>query len=122
MIVRSQLRTIDVTADSCQASVMPAESDESLTPTEGARVRLVRRVESPEAVDFAVTLFLPSQTLEGDATLSRTTGEATLRGLDDAPPWAATYALALLRQLWTSRREPGARFPHRVLRWRPDKG
>ncbi|MBX3248509.1 MAG: hypothetical protein KF901_15135 [Myxococcales bacterium] len=100
---------------------MPTETDEALTPTEGARVRLIRRAESPEQVELDVTFFLPERTLEGHATLARQTGEVTLRDLDAAPAWVTTYALALLRQLWTSRREPGAAFPHRVLRWRPEK-
>lgn len=97
---------------------MDGTMDESLKPESGARVLLRRRAQDEARVEFGVTLHLPDGAIEGSASLDRASGRGELTELDDAPEWLRTYVLALLRQLWTSRREPSATFPHRVLRWR----
>ncbi|MCU0676057.1 MAG: hypothetical protein MUE69_25100 [Myxococcota bacterium] len=94
--------------------------DDSLRPQSGARVLLRRRDQDASRVVYALTLHLPEGAIEGEATLHRESGRGEL-SIDGAPDWLATFVLALLRQLWTSRRDPTATYPHRVLRWREAK-
>lgn len=94
--------------------------DDSLRPESGARVLLRRRSQDDTQVVYAVTLHLPDGAIEGEAQLDRASGRGELT-IEGGPDWLRTFVLALLRQLWTSRREPTATYPHRVLRWREAK-
>jgi len=94
--------------------------DDSLRPESGARVLLRRRSQDATRVVYSLTLHLPEGAIEGEATLDRDSGRGAL-SIEGAPDWLSTFVLALLRQLWTSRRDPTATYPHRVLRWREAK-
>ena len=93
---------------------------DELRPETGARVELRRRRQDDARVVYAVRLYLPRGPLDGEATLDRATGRGEVE-IEDAPDWLRAFVVGLLRQIWTSRREPEATFPHRVLRWREAK-
>ncbi|MCB9602051.1 MAG: hypothetical protein H6720_17165 [Sandaracinus sp.] len=94
---------------------------DELRPETGARVELRRRSQDEARVVYAVRLHLPEGPIDGEATLDRATGRSELE-VEGAPEWLRSFATGLLRQIWTSRRDADATFPHRVLRWREAKG
>ena len=112
----------------CRVGSRPISvSDESLTPTDGARFLLERQAETGETATYRAAIFTPSATFEGHATLAEDGTVALAMTSDGAGADHVEY-LEMLAKL-TARAAAKKRadgmppWPARVLRWRgPGRG
>lgn len=76
---------------------------------------------SADEVRYRVTLYATDAEWSGMGTIHADDGRVVVADFGDCDPpgWLADGAVAFLKTVWNAhRREPGARWPRRVFRWR----
>lgn len=100
-------------------------SDDSLTPTEGARFLLERQAEAGATATYRAAIFTPTATFEGRATLAEdgTIALAIEGALADHVETLEMLAKLTARSAAKKRADGMPPWPARVLRWRgPGRG
>jgi len=102
-------------------------SDDSLTPTEGARFLLERQDEAGTTATYRAAIFTPTATFEGRATLSEDGTVALAMAVDgalaDHVETLEMLAKLTARSAAKKRADGMPPWPARVLRWRgPGRG
>ncbi|MBL9005470.1 MAG: hypothetical protein JNJ46_14545 [Myxococcales bacterium] len=99
-----------------------------MTPSFGARFEMLRQAVDAVSVMYAVTIYLPTQTLRCALQVDRSDGRCQIRsapGADayaaerDLPAWVHKHLLALARQLFREAQRDGE-WLRRLMRWHED--
>jgi len=98
-----------------------------MTPSFGARFEMLRQTVDAQAAVYAVTIYLPTETLQrrlqiaredGGCVLLSAAGEAATAD-SELPAWVLKHVLALARQIFRGAQRDGD-WLRRLMRWHED--
>lgn len=100
----------------------------AMTPSFGARFEMLRQAVDAVSVMYAVTIYLPTETLRCGLQVDRSDGSCQIHAAPgafasgperDLPAWVQKHLLALARQLFRGAQRDGE-WLRRLMRWHED--